>query len=189
MKISLFYRGPLKSNADARVKHELRKYFHPQLRRAIEQSPEFIRRKRNWPDGDIFVAFADDNTQTVGTHDFLALAAPHLIPPSTEWRYDSSVELDIVMLRAGPMGSLVTGGGDIDNRLKTLFDALQIPDENQAVNLTTNDIPESPMLCLMSDDKLITSVNVSTAQLLDVEDQSKEVVLIINVTIHNSGLN
>jgi hypothetical protein len=35
--------------------------------------------------------------------------------------------LSIVMLRPEPPGSIITAGGDIDNRLKTLFDALRMP--------------------------------------------------------------
>jgi hypothetical protein len=187
MKLSLFYRGPLKSNADAKTKHILRKHFHDQLRRAIEYSPYFVAHKHSWI-GGMFSGFSELNSEKSGDHQFLALAGNHVVGVDTSKKANSTVELDITMLRPGPSGLLLTGGGDIDNRLKTLFDALQIPDENQAKRLTSSDIPSSPMCCLMSDDKLITDVRVSTGQLLDVDDNSVEVVLIITAIIHG-GLN
>jgi len=188
MKITLFYRGPLKSNADARIKHQLRLHFHPQLERALLQTPYMQRRFRDWDKSVVLSKFYHRNAQTVAGHTFLALAAPHLVPMSTEERHEVSVELGITMLRAGPLGSLIVGGGDIDNRLKTLFDALQIPDQNQGAKLNTTDLPGSPMFCLMSDDKLITRVNVQTGQLLDVDDRSKEIVLIIHAEVTGGGL-
>jgi hypothetical protein len=41
-------------------------------------------------------------------------------------------ELHITMLLPGPPGQIIRRGGDIDNRLKTLLDALTVPDQNQA---------------------------------------------------------
>jgi hypothetical protein len=68
-----------------------------------------------------------------------------------------------------PEGSLAIKSDvtDIDNRLKTLFDALRIPSE-QEIELNHDYGPD--FYCLMSDDKLIWEVNVKRTRLLrDVE--------------------
>ncbi len=77
-------------------------------------------------------------------------------------------ELSITLLRPEPPGGLITQGGDIDNRLKTLFDALTVPRQSNALPsgvAPTKD--ESPFFCLLEDDNLITSVSVRTEQLLE----------------------
>jgi len=74
--------------------------------------------------------------------------------------------LDILFLRRSPPGEIVKHGGDLDNRLKTLFDALRVPD-----SIGDNWQPEgseTPLFfCLLKDDALITEVNVSTDMLLE----------------------
>ena len=61
----------------------------------------------------------------------------------------------------------VIESGDIDNRLKTLFDALRIPgpDTNELAGSTPQE-GENPLYCLLEDDKLITHVAVDTDTLL-----------------------
>ena len=55
---------------------------------------------------------------------------------------------------------------DIDNRLKTLFDVLTVPDHNQGYEHLTSADDEKPFFCLLSDDKLISKVTVQTDKLL-----------------------
>ncbi|HZO42622.1 MAG TPA: hypothetical protein VFE97_25630 [Methylomirabilota bacterium] len=38
------------------------------------------------------------------------------------------VELDVLFLRPQLPGAVVSSGGDLDNRIKTLLDALRIPE-------------------------------------------------------------
>jgi hypothetical protein len=74
--------------------------------------------------------------------------------------------LDILFLRPEPPGSVVQSG-DLDNRLKTLFDALRMPgpDANElAGNLPESD--EVPFYCLVEDDKSISQISVQTDTLL-----------------------
>jgi len=61
-------------------------------------------------------------------------------------------------LRQQAKGQLI---GDIDNRLKTLFDALRVPSlaEVQTLGATTA-IDEDPLYCLFQDDSLITRLNI-----------------------------
>jgi hypothetical protein len=90
-------------------------------------------------------------------------------------------DLTITLLRPEPPGRIVTQGGDIDNRLKTLLDALKIPRESE---LPAGEVPsedESPFFCLVADDALITSLDIKTDRLLDPSAKASEVVLLIRV--------
>jgi hypothetical protein len=103
--------------------------------------------------------------------------------------------VEILMLRNQKPGSIMeTGdyGGDIDNRVKTLLDALSLPRANENyVNLTTNE-GERPFFCLLEDDKLITKVVIETDHLLDEIPESRsvhDVRLIITVKIRPYDVN
>jgi hypothetical protein len=62
----------------------------------------------------------------------------------------------------------VTQGGDVDNRIKTLLDALKVPNDPSAlpdgISLTED---EDPLFCLFEDDNLITSLAIKTDRLLE----------------------
>ena len=94
----------------------------------------------------------------VGTFKFL---------PFISHRLKMYCHLDILFLRPAAPGSIVGQGGDIDNRLKILFDGLRTPlQENE---LPTTDSPgfnETPFLCLLENDDLITGFSVTTERLL-----------------------
>ena len=67
-------------------------------------------------------------------------------------------------------------GGDIDNRLKTLLDALAMPSQPNALPASaTPDSGETPFFCVLEDDKLITKVSVQTYSLLAPVGSSSEV--------------
>jgi len=128
--------------------------------------------KRKWFDGSNEKTSIDLNRK-VGSFRFIPLVSPdlHLI-----------CELQIFMLRPEPPGAIITQGGDIDNRLKTLFDALRCP-HNEA-ELPTGISPEAdedPFFCLLEDDLLITSVSVKTDRLLAPSQSTAEVHLDIQV--------
>ncbi len=75
-------------------------------------------------------------------------------------------DLNITILRPEEPGSLITQGGDIDNRLKTLLDALTIPKSNQIPRGDSAGDDEQPCHCLLEDDNLITGLNVTVDRLL-----------------------
>jgi hypothetical protein len=169
MEFRLFYRGPLKSNGGPTEKQTIRRQFHPQLKKLWAQEP--------LAGSEVYLDENSDHT--------------HLIYPLSNFkfaclvseRHKTYAELDILFLRPEPSGQIIKTGGDIDNRLKTLFDGLRRPiDANEIPN---GDIPksdETPFHCLLSDDALITKITVATDQLLDT-DSHDEVVLIIHVRI------
>ena len=90
--------------------------------------------------------------------------------------------IDILFLRHEDPGSLVLQGGDIDGRIKTLFDALRIPsEEEEKVGGAPTD---NPLYCLLESDSLISDLSVRTARLLG--DRTKKphaVRLTIDITI------
>lgn|SRR2546425_4871760 len=96
-----------------------------------------------------------------------------------------SCSLDILFLRRDNPGNLVCSGGDIDNRIKVLFDALRIIDNRSELG-TANPIPapgEDPFFCLLEDDNLITDVKITTDRLL-VPVQSEENIHDVELVIH-----
>jgi hypothetical protein len=90
------------------------------------------------------------------------------------------VDLDILLLRPEPPGNLVTQGGDIDNRMKTLLDALSMPAHESALTKDAK-TKVGPTYCLLEDDNLIASLRVSTEQLLVTGREKAFVELLIRV--------
>ena len=89
-------------------------------------------------------------------------------------------------VRPGELGSVLTKAGDIDNRLKSLFDALGVPDVGQIPRGDTPRSGETPFFCLLDDDALVTEVDVVTDRLLEPTDNENVVELIIAVSIRSS---
>jgi len=176
MQFTLIYRGPLKSNARPDAKHKLRQYFHRQLRGLWTECP--LKDYGAWlqpqtPQNQISILRL--------THGFtfapLVCASMHAV-----------AELDIQLLWPQAPGSIITSGGDIDNRLKTLFDALKLPSEPKALPAgAAPQSDETPFFVLLEDDSLITRVNVDVDRLLDNPGGSSEVALLIRVKTRNLG--
>jgi hypothetical protein len=92
--------------------------------------------------------------------------------------------LDILFLRKEARGK-VYQGGDLDNRIKTLLDALRIPtsEELGTINYQPTD-PSKLKYCLLEDDKLVSGLSVRTGQLLNKPGTSEsEVRLVIEVDV------
>ena len=168
MEFRLTYEGPLlgASRADtrARHKHDIRRAFHPQLRRWWDITPaldamfdppaELVNVNRNE-----FKKRRDVLPERFqcGGYRFVPLVTEDL------WLICA---IDILFLRPDAPGSLIQSG-DIDNRLKTLFDALRIPGPDAAElggHSPTED--ENPFYCLLQDDRLISRVSLETDVLL-----------------------
>jgi hypothetical protein len=92
--------------------------------------------------------------------------------------------LDILFLRQEEPGQLVLQGGDIDGRIKTLFDALRMPTkaEEDAANVTPT---ADPLQCLLENDSLISDLSIRTGRLLGVPPQKRphRAHLVIDVTV------
>jgi hypothetical protein len=91
-----------------------------------------------------------------------------------------------VFLRRDNPGSLITHGGDIDNRIKVMFDGLKMPKQVKELGDYAMGADENPFFCLLEDDKLVTSVSVTTDRLIvpqKSEENIHDVLLAIHVTI------
>ncbi len=96
--------------------------------------------------------------------------------------------LEIQFFRREPAGALILQGGDIDNRVKTLFDALRVPEETQVKNMRPAE-DETPFFCLLQDDILVTGFSVNTERLLEPlaeGEKPTDVALTIQVVIHTT---
>ena len=73
--------------------------------------------------------------------------------------------LEILFLRRDQPGALIRSGGDIDNRIKVLFDSLRMPShDGEVVGQAVDD--DNPFYCLLEDDRLISEVKATTDNLL-----------------------
>lgn len=188
-------RDPVDQQADPRATHkrDLRKVFHTQLKRLWDVNPYL---KYGYP-----VTFDWQSNPTSGvTHggnlaDWLApnyQRGAYQCVPLVRKELGLICSLKILFLRPDPPGSVLRSG-DIDNRLKTLFDSLRLPSGVQ--ELRGYDRPaddERPFYVLLEDDSLITHVSVETDVLLqptssrfDVNDTR----LIISVRLRPYNIN
>ena len=75
--------------------------------------------------------------------------------------------LSILFLRRDIPGSALSAG-DIDNRIKTVIDALRRPRHaNELVGSETPAAGEDPFFCLLEDDSQVSHLEVETDTLLD----------------------
>jgi len=170
MEFCLFYEGELPSNGNKRDKHRIRQELAPQLMKLWQQEPlSGLWQKREQDD-------RDSNTliRKVGSASFLPLV-------TSELHLHAEVSIDLI--RPGAAGALIQSG-DIDNRLKTLFDALRMPNETNEL-VDDADDSDLPLHCLLEDDRLITRVDVASCQLLT-DAGPNEVILLIKVNIKST---
>ncbi len=90
-------------------------------------------------------------------------------------------ELSILFLRQDDPGALISQGGDLDGRLKTLLDALRMPSEQEQ---TANPPPEASLFCLLENDSLVSRLDIRTDRLLfPATEHQHEVHLVIEVSV------
>ena len=170
MHFTLTFRGSLPANGDPAAKQLIRRQLHAQLKHLWSLPP--LNKHTN-------TLLSEEQTirpciiSRVGTFRFAPLVSTKLY---------LIAKLQLFLLRPEPPGRLITQGGDIDNRLKTLFDALRMP--RVLAEIPANDKPrndEDPFFCLLEDDALITEVDVKTEVLLDPSAGASEAQLLIRV--------
>jgi hypothetical protein len=92
-------------------------------------------------------------------------------------------ELDVLFLRQQDPGALISQGGDLDNRIKTLLDALRMPSKDEQDRSGQPD--GSKLYCLMESDTLVSRLDVDTDRLLfPASDKPHEVHLVIKVSLN-----
>jgi hypothetical protein len=171
MRFVLHYRGPLKANGNPADKHAIREVFHQQLKCLWTQPPLSEHQQFLAP------------PPRPGEYSLLRPIAPFTFVPLVSGQMNVIAQLSIVLLRPEAPGQLITQGGDIDNRLKTLFDALTMPRHQNALpSGATPTADQQPFFfCLLEDDNLITSVSVKTEQLLEPTVPRSDVDVLIEI--------
>lgn len=174
MEFRLLYEGelPPSGNKNKRTceKHEIRRSFHPQLRRL-------------WS--------VDSNLRELAARRWVESVKSNFPPTTEPERFDLGVKamgekwsraefkcvplvtpdmglrcgLDILLLRPEE-DRFIFKAGDVDGQIKTLFDALRIPQNKGETGGIGPQADECPLFCLLEDDTLISEVKVSTDRLL-----------------------
>lgn len=172
MEFYLTYQGLLPSNGSPLDKHKIRKNFHNQLER-LWNIPPLDSSKKEFLSGIDDPSHINNITKTIGGVRYAPLICKKL---------KFYTLLDITLLWPDEPGKIIDNTGDIDNRLKTLFDALSCPDENQMQQIKkTEKFPDNIFHCLLEDDKLIQSVNIKTHTWLN--SSNSDVLTIIHVHV------
>ncbi|MEK6717478.1 MAG: hypothetical protein AABZ16_08295 [candidate division NC10 bacterium] len=107
---------------------------------------------------------------------------PFAFVPLVSSKIFLTAKIDVEFFRPQSPGDLVKHGGDLDNRMKTLLDALRMPKDGN--ELPPDDSPggdETPFFCVLEDDGLITGISIDTTQLLETAGDPAEVLLIIRI--------
>jgi len=176
MEFHLIYAGNLiKSGKKNRAweKHAIRYHFSSQLKRLWEIHPAL----RYYGDKTVE---KDDEGNSIKPRPFMDVLADNysqggigIIPLVTEPN-GLMCSLEILLLRGSRPGTILESGGDIDNQVKTLVDALRRPKRDDEMPIKTGDEPTpNPLYCLLEDDKLITTLKVKTDRLLFTLDQGQ----------------
>jgi hypothetical protein len=174
MQFRLLYEGPIAPRQRINVGdvHKIRMALHPQLRALWEYKPlsDIKRHLRE-----------TTRPEEIG---ILERSNDVLFAPLVTQKNNLACELSIALLRQQPPGKLLGEGGDIDNRLKTLLDALRMPHtaETQQAQIETRP-DDDPIHCLLQDDALVTKVSVETDRLLRHAHDQFDLVAIIQVRV------
>jgi hypothetical protein len=188
MKFRLTYQGPLFATTSGRNraehKHDIRKQFHEQLTQLWKTHPLLKQFYDNWTS---FVTAPGGTRGGVNALD--RIASNHVVGnsrfvPLVSRGFGIACGLDILFLRRELPGEIVKHGGDLDNRIKTLFDALRVPEGSSDEWPSYGD--SNLFFVLLEDDALITDLNVSTDRLLvptegDSTHEKNNVLLVIQV--------
>jgi hypothetical protein len=171
VQFRLLYSGNrLTASDNPKDKHAVRREFHRQLRRLWSAKPRLRQLARVYGGTPLRdagkVSFTDDEA-TSAYFSKLGNAYErggfHFVP-LVEESLQLNVSLDILFLRPDDH-PLIQQGGDLDNRLKTLFDSLKVPSSTNGLG-GHPDEDEEPFFVLLEDDDLITEFKVSTDTLL-----------------------
>jgi hypothetical protein len=183
VKLTLTFEGELPSTGNnprksSEKKWNIRRAFHPQLAEACQIHPAlrtimehgthvpapgqimFLTQYHHSDPMDRSPPRADPGSRNlcapiqVGDRTFVPIVRESLA---------LGCDIKILFLRREDPGALVMQGGDLDNRLKTLFDALRVPTEAELVEDPTLD---NPIYCLLESDTLITGLSIKTDRLL-----------------------
>jgi hypothetical protein len=103
---------------------------------------------------------------------------------SSKWKIVCNLSIQIE--RRDISGGVLTREGDLDNRIKTLLDALRMPlNENEV--LPPENSEQINCFCLLEDDSMVTGLNIQTVTSLE-ELPRNHVKLTIDVEVKSYDL-
>jgi hypothetical protein len=187
MQFRLVYQGMLPSakweeDTRRKEKHAIRKVLREQLAGLWQAEPllaywqeKSIHEYRE--NEEIHYSLADGMIANHAKYGFNWL-------PLVSEQHGLACSLDILFLRRDPPGKIIKSGGDLDNRIKVLFDALRMPDEAKEVAGFTPDVNEDPFYVLLQNDSLINEIKITSDRLLiplKSGEGINDVVLVIHV--------
>lgn len=166
----LTYAGPLlaSTNRDPHANHkqELRKHFHPQLRKLWQEFPHLREMQQPLPDQVITTTAPPPAMRIEYLANQFQRNGYRFVPLVTK-ELALACAINMLFLRPERPGKIIKDR-DIDNRIKTLFDGLKMPDQMQELGKYVAPGPdEDPFFCLVEDDSLITSLSIETDVLLE----------------------
>lgn len=165
MEFRLTYAGRLAGSGSATADHkqDMRRVFHRQLNRLWDSHPYF-------KDSEAWTyrpPIESDTTSRKAQLASLNRRGNYRYVPIVLRELKLLCDLDILFLRPDVPGEIVKSA-DIDNRLKTLLDALKMPGNDLDLGRTTTPgASEDPFFVLLEDDSLVTRLAVETDTLLE----------------------
>ena len=199
MRFHLVYRGKLPGTGNSGtpgIVRDIREAFHPQMEHLwnTHRALKALRQSAIVPKED-FVGLAVANTPFAIDRDLEAFPARddevdlcaaierggRQYVPLVRKSLDLNCEIHITFLRQEDPGALVLQGGDLDNRVKALLDALRMPDLDVAAQFPQ---ASDPTFCLLESDSLVSDFSVNTGRLLVPEaTHPHEVYLLLEVMV------
>jgi len=202
MQFRLLYEGELLPSGNQcrpSEKHAIRRSFHPQLRRLwsaeknlrelakrrCEEDPRPVNQRPN--------PITDQERFDFGikaTGERWSRAGFELVPLVTD-EMALRCSLDVLLLRPELGQKQILQRGGTDGQIKTLFDALRLPESLDETGRVVPQIGETPFFCLLKDDRLITEVRVTTDRLLLLPNQGNvkpnDCLAVIHVTLSHKN--
>jgi hypothetical protein len=184
MKFTLTYDGPLPASANKpkpQAKWDIRKALHPQLKdlwtshpalREVEDNRHFPKRggatltqSHHLYPGPVNPVRVLSNIGHDGIIDLCESIEKHgaWFRPLVRESHALQCGLKITFLRQEAPGKIYQAG-DLDGRMKTLLDALAMPQHREQVLGTATRL--DPIYCLLEDDALVSGLEIESERLL-----------------------
>ena len=173
MEFRLIYEGALPAQgAKSEHKWAIRRALHPQLETLWKVHPG-LQEASTW----IACPPAAGRPSVIVERSGIQFA------PLVTSRLNLYAEVSVLLFRHQPRGAILSAGGDVDNRLKTLIDGLRLPHVKQEIReqSTGGSLP-TPFYCLLEDDSLVTKASLESEQMLR-PGRPDEVLAVITVAV------
>jgi hypothetical protein len=197
MKFTLTYEGPLRSSgnkAKNQDKWDIRKKLDPQLVDLWKSHPALIEIELNgryFPKeggatltqthhlhpGPVYPPIPRDPQKPRDIIDLCESVNKHgaWFRPLVRESFALHCGLNVLFLRKEPPGR-VYQSGDLDGRMKTLIDALTMPQHIEQVLEKTTTTKFAPLYCLLEDDSMISGLEIESERLLGDYSQTADFV-------------